>query len=1263
MVLVADVSGYTKLTARLAEASGARRGAEAIARHLESTYELLIDVVHRAGGSVVGFAGDAMHCWFEREHTQRALGAALTLVRARLPSPELAVKVGLGAGSALRLALLESYHIELLAGEPMEQAGHAEKLARAGEVIAPTSLLAEYLEPSGYRTLEDATEWSRLLGAPHVPSATDQLAEPKALPDDVVQRWVLPPVWETARERTERPFSELRLGVPLFVEFVGLTCEGDPVARLHALAAQVESVVLGEGGYVIDAQGGTDRFTLYASFGAPVSHEDNPERALRAALALTRKTYPEGIRARAALALGRVRSGRLGARGRRVDAVVGRDVNLAARLLGHTEAGTVTASPALARAVEGRFSFASRGTRDLKGIDAPVEILEVVDALESGARLRACTPNVGLIGRELELGQLRGEARDHLLGGSGGLVWVSGAPGIGKTRLLDELTTNLGHPRVVRLQLQASSEHTPYGAVKALLAGLVSSDVERAELALDLGDLAPMAPLLESFFPPGTLPPGGGERLTDLSDEVRADNIKRALRRLIGRRVRALRTALLVEDLHWLDTSTATLLQDALRFEADLFVIGTSRELPTDAWAGLVKREVELRELPREATEALLSGLFGGRRVDSSLVHFVAERSQGHPLYAEELVRFLRDGGYLDEEIEFVRAKGGIDALEKLEIPTTLEGVLVGRIDRLGPEQAFGLQVLAVLGQRFPERALGELSRHLAWLARRSEELIALGLLLRHGDDLAFRHALLRDVAYGALDSRTRAKFHELVARYEEALHRTEAKTEHLIAAAHHFTCAYRDGRTNQDVQSRAARLSAAAAAEAHRVGAWREAVRGYRDALDIGGSGLAECQLREWRLELAESFRLWGKFAEARQELDLLLGSIEDTDAHRPVFGMLREVGRQVLHRLSPDDVEIQGSVDDRRRLVVAGRAHNMLSELAYFSDEKTLSLYAAVRTLNVLEQAGPTQHLALAYSAMGLLSGLFGLAGPSEFYWQKAEHLTATTALPHEVADVLRMRALGRLGTGRFREAEIDLAGAEQNHLITRDLRHLGDVITMRAMIAVFEERYEEALGHLAELDRCIDESDSALHRTWSAVWTGSALAALGRTNEAEPLLRSGVPLAEAAGDRQALLGARGQLGWLLVRTGRADEAEPLLDEVDSALQRAKGMPNGTAEYLGYAGLFEARLALVSEPSNSAPPSAEQLERFTRAAGYWDGFVRLFPFGEPYRRLARALVHRHSGTSAHSRVKKEIARGLVSTERFSVPSLRARLEEARST
>lgn len=1260
MVLVADVSGYTKLTAQLVESSGARRGAETIARHLESTYERLIAVVHAAGGSVVGFAGDAIHCWFEDDASEAALSAALGLVRVRLPSAELAVKVGLGCGAVVRLALLDAYHIELITGEAVGQASRAEKLASAGEVIVPARLVEKHAAAITARTLDGAPEWARLVAAPLLRSteterATEREADDAPLPESLVRKWVLPPVWEAAKTSTARPFSELRLGVPLFVEFTELPADEDPRARLLALAASVEEVVLGAGGYVLDAQGGANHLTLYASFGAPVSHEDNPERALRAALELTRRTYSDGVRARAALSLGRVRSGRLGSRERRVDAVVGRDVNLAARLLGQTAPGAVTASPALARAVRGRFTLESLGERALRGIDAPVEAF-AVSALageQSNQTAPSARLDVGFFGREAELRQLRSEARDHLLGGSGGLIWISGAPGIGKTRLLRELTTELAHPKIAEMRLGSAGAHTPYGAVKPLLAQLFPDALDPGELERRLGELAPLGPLLAPFVRSltGSFTRQGHAALDDLSDEVRADNTRRALRRFIASAVRETRTALVVEDLHWIDTSTAALLQELLRSEPDLLVLGSSRELPDAAWSSLVKRNIELKELSAAAVQALLPRLLGQRRVDSTLAQFVTERAQGHPLYTEELVRDLVERDCLDLTSDPVAPKNPAE-LAKLEIPATVEGVLIGRIDRLGAEQAYGLRVLSVLGHRVSERALGAAVRDLGWLPERIVELEALGLLERQGSELVFRHALLRDVAYGALDSKTRARFHELAARAEEAVYLASGAPEQLTAAAHHFTSAFRDGRTTSDVRRSAAHLSALSAEHASHAAAYREAVRSYGDALEIGG--VDDEKAIEWQLELAESYRDWGKFAEARRELDVLLQQMGE-GTERAVLGLLREIGRQSLHRLSAEFYERDRTDAERRSLVIAGRAHNMLSELAYFGDEKTLSLYAAVRTLNVLEAAGPSPHLALAFGAMGLLSGLFGLGGAAEAYGKEAYRIASSTGQPHEVADVLRIRALGHLGAGRFREAEQDLAETEANHRATHDLRHLGDVITMRAMIAVFEERYDDALQQFAELDRCVDESDSALHRLWSAVWSGTCLSALGQLEEAERLLRAAVPMAKAVGDRQALLGARGQLGHLLVRTGRHAEAELELAEVETTLTATKGMPNGTAEYIGYAGLFEARLALLVER-----PSTENRERFVRAARYWDGFVRLFPFAEPYRRLGRALAATHAGENA--KAQKEIARGLSSAERFSVPSLRARLEEARA-
>lgn len=1259
VVLVTDVSGYTALTGRLVEASGARRGAETIARHLESTYERLITLVHAAGGSVVAFAGDAFFSYFDAALARDALAAAHALARARLPSAELSVKVGVGAGEVLRLALLERYHIELLSGAAVEAANRAEKLAGPREVIAPTALVEQLASKDASavsgRPLDEAAEWTRVLGATASPSKERQVGSSsategeEALPDSMVAPWVLPPVWAAASS-SERPFSELRLGVPLFVRFTELPREPDPRPRLLDLAKAVEDAVLAEGGYVIDAQGGAASLTLYASFGAPVSHEDNPERALRAALALSQRSYPDGVRARAALSIGRVRAGRLGSSQRRVDAVVGRDVNLAARLLAITEPGEVRVSPALVRAARGHFSFQSLGVSALKGIDEPVEVHAATmgGTSDSDRGERRVKSEVGLLGRDHELGLLKSAARDHALGGGGGLVWLSGAPGIGKTRLVGELRGALTHPLVAELGVTVADANTPYGPVRSLLGQLLPRELGTEHLEMLLGDFAPLTPLLAPFLP--YLPASGVDTaVQDLKDSVRAENTRHVLRRLIASVVRETRTALVIEDLHWLDTSTSQLLQDLLRLEPDLFVVATSRELPDATWSAVVRQHVELVELSPPAVRALIERLLGRSRVDSAVVDFVLARGKGHPLYTEELVHHLVGTECLDLGRDPVTPKNGT-SLDKLEVPATVEGVLMGRIDRLSADQALALEVLSVLGQRILPHTLQAASAHSRALPQRAAELVECGLLEARDGALVFRHALLREVAYAALDSGTRARFHELSARAEASAFDATNDAERLVAAAHHFTSAFRDGKTSAGMRERAALWSARAAAHARRSAAYREAVRAYTDALEIGAAAGGENALT-WRLELAESYRLWGKFAEARAELDKLLAELGELPGSAGL-GLLRELGQQTLHRSWFEHDGRDVGETERERLLVSGRAHNMLSELAYFGDDKVLSLYAAVRTLNVLEPAGPSPHLSLAFAAMGLLADLFGFGSIASGYWSKATEIAERSGQPHDLADVLRMRGLARMGRGHFPDAERDFDEAEANHRATRDLRHLGDVITMRAMVALFEERYEDALALLGDLDRCVDESDSALHRLWSAVWSGACLSSLGQTEEAERLLGMSVQLAATVGDRQALLGARAQLGLLLRQKGRIEEADLHLEEVERALTAQKGMPNGTAEFLGYKGLFDARLHEMA-----TSPSRQASERLARAARFWAGFSRLFPFAEARSRLAAAEVAKHAGQAAKAR--REVTRALRAAHEYRMPSVQKALAE----
>ncbi|MFO7634253.1 MAG: adenylate/guanylate cyclase domain-containing protein [Caldilinea sp.] len=302
--LFADISGFTPLTEALVRELGAQRGAEELTRFLNLVYDDVIDEVHRFGGSVIAFAGDAITCWFDDDDGRRAATAALAMQEAMRPfaslntpggaTVSLAMKAAVATGAARRFLVGDPAQrvIDALAGETLTRLAAAEHQAAKGEVIVDATTLAALQDASiGEQCVGAAlNETFTVLHALAQPSspASWPLIDPAALTESAVRPWVLAPVYERLRSGLGDFLAELRPTVALFLRFGGIDYDGDEQAgaRLDAYIRWVQLIVARYDGTLIDLNIGDKGSYLYINFGAPLAHENDAERAAATALAL-----------------------------------------------------------------------------------------------------------------------------------------------------------------------------------------------------------------------------------------------------------------------------------------------------------------------------------------------------------------------------------------------------------------------------------------------------------------------------------------------------------------------------------------------------------------------------------------------------------------------------------------------------------------------------------------------------------------------------------------------------------------------------------------------------------------------------------------------------------------------------------------------------------------------------------------------------------------------------------------------------------------
>lgn len=591
---------------------------------------------------------------------------------------------------------------------------------------------------------------------------------------------------------------------------------------------------------------------LMALFGAPTAHEDDPLRAVRCALELEQalqeanQEIGELIRAELdprchsilqrsdsatrtpgallkqhiGINTGSVFAGRVGAKQRYEYTVMGPTVNLAARLMAAAHDGSIMLSPATRAAVEHQIDVKEHIPLRLKGLAEPI-----VPALALRVRrkeillsrsLTSRTRRVALVGRNKELNQLK-DAAIAALQGQGRVLALVGDAGMGKTRLSDELIRALILPRDTSPETpsfaicigdcQSYEQHMPYAALRAPLRYLLGfhpqhapdqeapADEGGAALALLRDHVQPLAPDFVRFTP--LLGDVFGIALPEtaltqaLTPEQRHDRLQEMIVALIMGTARQERLLFVLEDIQWADASSLEVLHhliDEIQREPLVLLVNYRPQPPiVEPWAEHPSTvRLLLRELPPETGIELISSLLDGEPPLALLS--LVDRSQGNPLYLEELVRALVDSQALarDEQGHWQLVR----PLDQVAIPSSIEGLFVARLDRL-PEASYELvQVASVIGRRFQHSVLAQIYSNLAKLYDglqdvRSAEIVITDQQERTTSYL-FQHALLRDVAYEGILYARRRELHQRVAQSIEALS-DSSQQEQLALLAHHY--------------------------------------------------------------------------------------------------------------------------------------------------------------------------------------------------------------------------------------------------------------------------------------------------------------------------------------------------------------------------------------------------------------------------------------------------------------------------------------------
>jgi len=1103
-VVFVDISGFTKLSERLAKRG--KEGAEQVTEAIEACFSSLLAVAYGNGGGLLKFGGDALLLLFDgHDHAARAARSAIWMRRTLrqvgridLPGAKLQLRMSVGVHSGrFDFFLVGGSHRELVVtGPAWTRTVEMEHAAEAGEILLSPEAAA--LLPA--RCVGGEKGPGRLL----MREPLGQLPVVDAAPGEDLPEGADRCLSVAVREHVLAGGGapEHRPVTVAFVHFDGtdgmLAGDGPEAtaAALDELLRHAQAAVDGQGicflGSDVDADGGK----LILTAGAPTVTGNDEERMLLALRTIVEAAPSLPIHI--GVNRGFVFAGDIGPSYRRTYTVMGDAVNLAARLMAKAGPGEVYATADALDRSNTVFASTELEPFSVKGKAQPVRAWRVEQATGSRSRLVVAARRFPLVGRPTELASIE-SALASARSGHGRLVELVGEPGIGKTRLLEELRQRASDFRVLHATAEAYTSSIPYIVWRELLRQALEVGwddpgtvvLERLYATVEALDpeLMPWLPLLANVI--------DVEMAPTLEVEMLAPEFRRPkLHETVGRFLAALLegpTLIEIEDAHQMDEASADLLA-ALGEPIDgapwLTVVTRRSEGAFVAPEGGSTLRVELGPLGPEDVRALARAATEALPLPQHVTELVTERSSGNPQFLLDLVQ-------------------AASASDGAGLPESVEAAAMAQIDMLAPEDRALVRRASVLGLSFHPRLLeGLLEEDDTRPGAQTWERLADLLEVEGEGYLRFRRAVVRDAAYAGLPFRTRRRLHALAGARLEQEAGDETEEEAGILSLHFFLA---------EEYPKAWRYARAAGERAAEIYANVEAARLFRRASEAGRrAGMSARELRslaetlgdvrfraglfdEAATAYAEARTLCGDDRLAQAQLTYKRALIEENMGRFP--RALRWIGR------GRSLVRLGGSEESGR---LAARLSARYAAVLHAEGRMADTTRWARSAIEEAEGAGAREALAEALNILGAAEVFFGHP-EGEDHWRRAEQI------------------YGELG---------DLPGQATLEA------NLG-------ALAYFAGRWDDALELYDRAREARLRSGDPVNAAGCAMNTAEVLLEQGRSEEAETILDDVARVYRAAGDRYDLGICLAFSGRVALRDGRADEALALLGQARSEFE----------------------------------------------------------------------------------------------------------------
>lgn len=1138
--IFADISGFTPLTELLSRELGPQRGAEELTHHLNQVYDALVNQLHRFGGSVIGFSGDAITCWLGSDDGSRAVACALAMQNTMLAFSQvrtvagtvvsLELKTAVSTGRVRRFLVGDPKFqvIEVLCGEPLDRLAAAEHHANRGEVVVDTLTAAELHDQVvfGEQRGEIGSEPSTIVVQALNHDVSDKPWGPlpsKRLSKNLVRPWLLKAVYDRLLQGKGEFLAELRPAVALFLRFTGIDFQADPSSRsiLDDFIRRVQRILTQYDGTLIQLTIGDKGSYLYAAFGAPFAHEDDPMRAVKTAFALRElaQEIQPPLAVQMGITHGHMRVGAYGGTDSRAYGVLGDAVNLAARLMQSAGTGQILATTVIQQQTSGGITWEKMPAIMVKGKTDPVDVFQPVavrSRLEGELESQERQP---VIGREAQVGEIA-QIMQQALNGKGQVIGITGEAGIGKSVLVREAVSSAAQNgmSVFAGECQSYGSNASYLVWQSIWQNFYGvqpgapPDQQIETVANYLSHINPALvqrlPLLEPILNL-TLP--DNELTRSLEAKIRKASLEGLLVDCLQERARRESLVFVLEDVHWIDPLSHDLLEALCRSIANLSVLVVMVYRPMEMARLKVHRvsslpyfhEIVLNALSLEDMQSLVQHRFTqalgvDKEASGELIKHLVAKAEGNPFYAEQSINYL-----LDSSLDLHDSR----IVNRLQLPTSLQSLVLSRIDQLTESQKITLKIASVIGRIFRVALLWGVNG-----GQNDNLQINQDLAVLSRDELGvdedepqltyfFRHILTQEVAYESLPFATRALLHEQIATYLERSYPDNLQQYLDFLAFHYGRSENRPKKIEYLIKAGdAARLKYANSA----------AIEYYQEAVGLLEPGeridltLQQCQVLEvvgqWEVASSryqECYQLATEqgFSLAAARCQAGLGELYRKQGNYEAAGETLQKAREAFEKLG-DQAGIAQTLQSLGSL--ATQQGNMQQAGDFYQ-----------RSLLVWQELGQSQRVASLFSNLGIIARLSGYYPQARSLHEKG--LAIRRQLADRWAIAVSLNNLGNVALDQGNPAEArafleEAVGLQRQvgdkYYIANALNNLGNVIRRLGEYPLAFSLYREslqmnrdlgdrwALAYLLEDIGCLASLSGKYEQALTLVGTASVL-----------------------------------------------------------------------------------------------------------------------------------------------------------------------------